>query len=170
MASLIEAVIYDGADHPEGLRTVPLPGGLVMVPVTGQLAAGLDPAAVGDERISPRWPLLRQPVAALARQLSAGRRALYIAGETFGGTGIQEAIGWQDGWLLYGPSGTCDLEPELQPGYHLIPRRDGAINAGLRVLGVRAGLGQDEYQAIGLSRHRFTEDWAAELVPLPGSG
>jgi hypothetical protein len=174
MASRIEAVIYDGAGRPPGLLCgqgiVLLPGGLAMVPVTRELVAGLDPDAVGDERISPRWPLLRQPAAALARQVSAGRRALYIAGETFGGAGIQEAIGWQDGRLLYGPSGTCDLESGLEHGYHLIPRRDGAINAGLRVLGVRASQGQDEYQAIGLARRRHTEDWAAELLPPAGAG
>jgi hypothetical protein len=147
---VVAAAGTGAAGLPQGQRIVSLPGGLAMVPVTRELAAGLDPAAVGDERVSPRWPLLRQPVAALARQVSAGRRALYIAGETFGGPGIQEAVGWQDGRLLYGPSGTCDVEADLEPGYHLIPRRDGAINAGLRVLGVRADQGRDEYETIGL--------------------
>src|SRR5215470_16058163 len=75
---------------------------------------------------------------------------------------------WLDGRLLYGPSGTCDSEADLEPGYHLIPRCDSAINAGLRILGVRASPGQDEYQAIGLTRHRYTEDWAVELVPPAG--
>src|SRR5215470_1671740 len=105
MGSRIEAVIYDGAGRPAGLpvgqRIMPLPGGLTMLPVTEDLVGGLDQAAVGDQRISPEWFLLRQPVAALARQISAGRRALYIAGETFGGVGTQEAIGWLDGRLLY---------------------------------------------------------------------
>lgn len=169
VGSRIEAVIYDGAGRPavlpQGQVVVPLPGGMAMLPVTEELAAVLDQAAVGDERIRSGWPLLRQPVAALARQLSAGRRALYIAAETFGGAGIQEAIGWRDGRLLYGPSGTCDIEADLEPGYHLIPRCDGAVNAGLRVLGVRVSPGQDEYQAIGLARHRHTEEWAAELAP-----
>ena len=75
-----------------------------------------------------------------------------------------------DGRLLYGPSGICDSEADLDPGYHLIPRCDSAINAGLRILGVRASPGQDEYQAIGLTRHRYTEDWAVELVPPAGPG
>jgi hypothetical protein len=167
MGSRIEAVIYDGDTRPAGLspdlRVVSLPGGLTMLPVTENVAAGLDQAAVGDDRINPGWVLLRQPVAALARQVSAGRRALYIAAETFAGPGIQEAIGWQDGVLLYGPSGTCDIEADLEPGYHLVSRGESAINVGLRALGVRAGPGQDEYETIGLTRHRYTEDWIGEL-------
>lgn len=129
-----------------------------MLPVTDDLAAWLDSADRGH-RADPGWVLLRQPVAVLARQLSVGGRALYIAGETFGGPGIQEAAGWQDGELWYGPCGTSDIEADLEPGYRLARGRDSAINAGLRALGVRAGPGQDEYETIGLARHRFTEDW-----------
>src|SRR5262245_52253108 len=68
MASLIEAVIYDGGARPAilplGLRTVPLVGGLTMLPVTDEVAGRLDQAATGDPRISAGW-ILRQPVAAL---------------------------------------------------------------------------------------------------------
>jgi len=168
MGSRIEAVIYDGADRPAGLspnlRVVSLGGGfgLTMLPVTDAAAEALVETEVGDNRISPDWPLLRQPVTALARQMSAGRRALYIVGETFAGEGIQEAIGWSDGKLMYAPSGTCDLEEDLEPGYHLVPRWDGAINTGLRVLGVHAVPDTDEYETVGLTRRRHTEDWLAE--------
>lgn len=165
MASRIEAIVYDGHARPPSLpadwRTVSLSGGLTMVPITDDLASRLDQAAPGDRRIGASW-LMRQPVAALARQISADRRALYIAGETFAGDGACEAIGWQDGRLLYGPSRTCDREADLEPGYHLAARRDSAINAGLRALGVRAGPGHDEYEGIGLARRRFTEDWIDE--------
>jgi hypothetical protein len=163
MGSRIEAIIYDGATMPAvlpaGISTVALTGRLTMLPVTDEVAIRLDQAAIGDHRISPAWVLLRQPAAALARRMSAGRRALYIVGETFGGKGTQEAIGWQDGRLWYGPSGTCDIEADLEPGYHLISRFDGAINAGLRALGVKASNSQDEFETIGLTRHRRTEDW-----------
>jgi hypothetical protein len=163
VGSRIEAVIYDGpagpAALPAGASTVALPGRLTMLPVTDEVAGRLDQAAIGDRRINPAWVFVRQPVAALARRMPAGRRALYIVGETFGGDGTQEAIGWQDGRLWYGPSGTCDLEADPEPGYHLISRFDGAINAGLRALGVRASHGQDEFETVGLTRHRHTEDW-----------
>jgi hypothetical protein len=166
MGSRIEAIIYDGTTVPEALPagevTVALPAGLTMLPVTDEVASGLDQTAIGDDRINPAWVLLRQPVAALARRMSQGRRALYVVGETFGGEGTQEAIGWQDGRLWYGPSGTCDLEADLEPGYHLISRFDGAINAGLRRLGVKAGNGLDEFETIGLTQHRHTEDWTKQ--------
>jgi hypothetical protein len=55
----------------EGLLMGFLVADLTMVPVTVSLAASLDQAAAGDERISSAWVLLRQPIAALARRISA---------------------------------------------------------------------------------------------------
>jgi len=132
-----------------------------MLPVTDDLLDQLDPSAVGDDRIPADWNL-RQPVAALARSISAGRKALYIVSETFGGPGTSEAIAWKDGELLYGPAGTCDIEPDLQPGYRLARGCQNAVNAGLRAIGVHASEGQDEYATVGLTTHRMTEDWLHE--------
>ena len=167
MASLIEAVIYDGDSRPVALppdaRTVPLSAGLTMLPLTGELARRLgQPGA--ERQIRPGW-MLRERIAELARQISADRRALYVFGETFGGPGTQEAVAWQDGQVMFGPLGTCDIEADLEPGYRLVPRCDSAINAGLRALGVRAQAGQDEYETAGLTRHRYTEDWLTEPSP-----
>ena len=163
MGTFIEAVIFDGdpgtAAVPPGLRMVPLGAGLSMLPVTSDLLARVDPAAVGDERIPSGW-MLRQPVAALARALSADRQVLYIVSETAGGPGTKEAIAWCRGRLIYGPSGTCDIEEDFEPGYHLAPY-DNAVNAGLRAMGVRAAVGTDEYETVGLTRHRMAEDWLA---------
>ncbi len=155
MGSLIEAVIYDGASRPvalpPGARTVPLPAGLTMLPLVGELARR--PGQPGAERrIRPGWKL-RERIAELARQISADRRALYVLGETFGGPGAQEAIAWQDGQVLLGPLGTCDIEADLEPGYRLVPRCDSAQ------------AGQDEYETAGLTRHRHTEDWLTEPSP-----
>jgi hypothetical protein len=143
MGSLIEAVIYDSASRPvalpPGARTVLLSAGLTMVPLAGELARR--PGQPGAERlVRPGW-MLRERIAELARRISAGGRALYVCGEAFGGPGVQEAVAWQDGQVMLGPLGTCDLEADLEPGYRLVPRRDSAINAGLRALGVRAQAG-----------------------------
>lgn len=133
-----------------------------MLPIIDDVAAWLEDADDGDYGVGPDWILLRQPVAAVARRLSAGGRALYVAGETFGGPGIQEAAGWRDSELWYGPCGTSDIEADLEPGYRSARREDSAINVGLRALGVRAGPGRDEYETIGLTRHRHTEDWTRD--------
>jgi hypothetical protein len=161
MASMIEAVIFDSHSRPtvpQGVTMVQLTPELIMLPVTEELLDRLDQSTVGDHRIPAGWSL-RQPVADLARALSAGRRALYIFSETFGGPGTAEAIAWADGQLLYGPAGTCDIEADLQPGYRLARGSDSALNAGLRAIGVHASEGQDEYETVGLTKHRMTADW-----------
>jgi hypothetical protein len=161
VGTLIEAIIFDGdpgtAAVPEGFRTAPLSAGLTMLPVVHELVSSLDPGAVGDERIPGNWAL-RQPVAALARAMSHDRSVLYIFSETAGGPGTKEAIAWHKCKLLYGPSGTCDIEEDFEPGYHLAPY-DNAVDAGLRAIGVEASGGRDEYEMVGLDRHRMTEDW-----------
>jgi hypothetical protein len=161
VATLIEAIIFGGAADtvaiPEGLRVVPMSAGFTMLPVTSEVVSRLDPGVIGDDRIPGNW-VMRQPVAALARSMSHDRRVLYMFSETAGGPGTREAIAWHEGKLLYGPSGTCDIEADFEPGYHLAPH-DNAVNAGLRAIGVNAALGRDEYEAVGLNKHRMTEDW-----------
>jgi hypothetical protein len=61
----------------------------------------------------------------------------------------------------YGPCGTSDIEADLEPGYRLARGRYSAVNVGLRALGVRAAPSQDEYETIGLTRHRYTAGWTA---------
>jgi hypothetical protein len=161
MASAIEAIIFTGTGSVpvvQDVRTVPLSDGLTMIPVTRDVVRRLDPAAVGDEAIPPGWAL-GQPVAALARSISAGRTVLYLVSETFGGPGIKEAIAWTDGQLLFGPAGTCEIDADLEPGYRIALGRDDAVNSGLRAIGVHVGDEHDEYAAAGLTKHRFTDDW-----------
>lgn len=161
MGTQIEVILFDGnpqtAALPMGLPTVAMAGGLTMLPVTGEVLSRLDPDTIGDERIPDSWNL-QQPVAALARAMSRARSVLYLFSETWAGPGINESIAWREGQLLYGPSGTCDIEADFEPGYHLAPG-DNAVNAGLRAIGVHANDGRDEYATVGRDRHRMTEDW-----------
>jgi hypothetical protein len=161
MGTRIEAIIFDGSPEtaalPVGLPTVPMTEGLTMLPVTGEVLSRLEPDAIGDERIPDSWNL-QQPVAALARALSRDRSVLYLFSETSAGLGVKESLAWREGRLLYGPSGSCDIEADLEPGYQLAPS-DDAVNAGLRAIGVQAINGRDEYATVGLERHRMSEDW-----------
>jgi hypothetical protein len=166
VASNIELLIFDGGDTsaalPRQAAVVALSGGMNLIPVTSAL---LTEFAAGepddDDRVRHGW-ILKRRVCRLARDLSAGRRVLYIAGETFGGPGCQEGIGWSDGRQVYGPCGTCDSEWDREEGYDVVHRSDSAINVGLRLMGVTAAGGLDEYAAVGLARHRFTDDWLGD--------
>jgi hypothetical protein len=166
MASRIELLIFDGsgapAALPSGTKIVSLSDQLRLVPVTERsvsLGAVRNPDA--DDAVYPGW-VLNASVCRLARDMSSDRRVLYVWGETFGGPGTQEAAGWDHGTLVYGPSATCDLESDREPGYRVVPRSDSAINVGLRMMGVQASAGLDEYAATDLARHRFTEDWLTD--------
>ena len=162
MGSYIDAVIFSSARPtptvPEGFAIVPLNAELGMIPITEDLVQRLDQSTIGDDRIPAGW-MLKQPVAALARSLSADRAVVYIHSETFGGPGIREAIAYRFGKLLYGPAGTSDIEQDLEPGYHLAWGHNNAVNSGLRAIGVHAAEEDDEYGTIGLEKHRTTEDW-----------
>jgi hypothetical protein len=47
-------------------------------------------------------------------------------------------------------------------GYRVAPRADSAINVGLRLVGIHAPDGFDEFAAAGLSAHRCTSDWRSQ--------
>ena len=65
----------------------------------------------------------------------------YIEAEYHGGQGAQAAILWQDGKRLQ----------VFNPKH--------AINTALQHAGFTADAGKDEFDAVGLGRHRYTEDW-----------
>jgi hypothetical protein len=66
MASLIEAIIFDGdpetAAVPDGLKTVPLTAGLTIIALTDAALEHLGATDPNDDRIKPDW-ILRRAVA-----------------------------------------------------------------------------------------------------------
>jgi hypothetical protein len=125
VASDIELLIFDGTPPPPGLPadvgTVGLSAELSAIPVTSALVASLTADGADCDAIRPGW-MLRASVCGLARRLSADRWVLYVAAETFGGPGAQEAVGWHHGGVAYGPAGTCDIPADLADGYRVAPR------------------------------------------------
>jgi hypothetical protein len=67
----------------------------------------------------------------------------YVETEYFGGEGTQAATVWDRGATIFGPA-----EAEAGP-----------INQALRRLGVERTAGEDEFDKVGLGRHRRNEDW-----------
>ncbi|TGN74781.1 hypothetical protein E5083_21640 [Streptomyces bauhiniae] len=74
-----------------------------------------------------------------------------VEAEYFGGLGEQWATVWEGGEVVLGPL-------HLPEGEEL-PAEGSPISRALRRLGVVAGAGEDEFSAVGLGRHRATEDW-----------
>jgi hypothetical protein len=75
--------------------------------------------------------------------VSTNALILYFETEYFGGDGSQGAALFHEGRVVFIQTGSI-----------------GPINRGLALLGVRVATPAiDEFQSIGLDRHRATEDW-----------
>lgn len=116
----------------EGARLVPLGYHLSLMPLPETL-----PEA-GEFRI------------ALAACSEHGAVA-YVEAEYFGGVGTQSAQVWDRGETVLGPLHLAEDEPALAAG--------SPISQALRRLGVAKGDHFDEFDAVGLGRHRHTGDW-----------
>ena len=114
-----------------GARIVALDQGLSMVPLTGDLAE----VELGDSLATCS---LHGPIAS-------------VEAEIFGGVGTQSAEVWEAGELVLGPLHLDEHEP--------FPPEGSPISRALRRLGVDAGPQRDEFDAVGLGRHRSTEEW-----------
>jgi hypothetical protein len=74
----------------------------------------------------------------------------YVEAEYFGGTGSQFAAVWEDGVLVLGP--VLKSEDESPPVQGLSP-----ISQALRRLGASADGHDDDFDAVGLGRHRHVQ-------------
>jgi hypothetical protein len=117
----------------------PLSAGMTLVPLGDRLRAeyGVPFLPLTDEGTD-----LPESILQLCSSTSHGGVVAYVEAEFFGGDGGQGAAVWRDTRLVAGP----------QVGPH-------AINEALRLLGVRAAAGLDEFDTVGLGLHRSTDDW-----------
>ena len=122
---------------------VPLAQGLVLVPMTDEL---FDAIGAGADEMLGFWRL----PAGFGR-LPAGGPVAYVEAEIFGGVGSQRAALWTGGELALGPL-------TLEEGEEFAPE-GSPISQVLARLGVRRDGQRDEFDSVGLDRHRHTEDW-----------
>ncbi|MFC1408570.1 hypothetical protein ACEZCY_04655 [Streptacidiphilus sp. N1-12] len=88
------------------------------------------------------------------RLLSAGSEAgpvAYVEADYFGGAGTQTAQVWDAGKTVLGLLHLAAGEPS--------PTSGTPISQALRRLGAAKGTHVDEFAAVGLGRHRNTDDW-----------
>jgi hypothetical protein len=132
-------------------RVVALDQHLSMLPMTDELFAALTVAG------APELGGFRKAPAGSGRVLadcSVTGPVAYVEAEYFGGLGSQSAQVWDGGRVVL--EGTHVDEEDSAPA------EDSPISRALRRLGATRGERIDEFDAVGLGRHRDTDDW------LPG--
>jgi hypothetical protein len=116
---------------------IPLPQGLAYLPLTNKLY---------DESASPNGDY--DPVKQLAKAMSRNGIVVYVRTDYFGGAGEQAAIAYDKGEFVQTFNQT------------------DAIDRALRMyLGVKKD-DSDEFDALGLGKHRSNDDWL-ESIGVP---
>ena len=125
-------------------RAISIDQGIRLVPITDATFDTLrDRFPNLQDPPDPEFWKLSGPIAFVAEQLSQHGPVAYVETEYFGGTGEQAATVWD--------SGKVRMPPTKAPS--------GPINSALRMLGARASLMHDEFEAVGLGRNRSNDDW-----------
>jgi hypothetical protein len=90
---------------------------------------------------------------ALAIDISYDCPVAYVSTAYFGGRGGQNALVWDKGSLRFSP--TTQRYDQVWP--------NTPISQALRMIGVLAGEGMDEFDTVGLGKHRHTHRWAESV-------
>lgn len=144
MAYTLQALVMKSgslrAPLPGALKVVPLLAGADLIPIDASAlkALGLPFLPLTDEG-SAGLPF---GISQLCEKLSAHSALAYIEAEFFGGSGTQAHA-------IYS-AGKSIGEPVVS---------ESSINDALSYLGISKGDSLDEFEAVGLGRHRNTESW-----------
>ena len=153
MAHYIQAIVarqivVDSIRHAEPrLQMIPLAQDFALCPVSGEFVETVTGSAPPQE--TETFVDLTAEFTEYLRRLSRLGRIAYVETEYQGGTGGQGAAVFDSEAML--------MEPTW--------RDSGAINAALKILGVKQDQG-DEFSAIGLQNYRSLERW----LPICGTG
>jgi hypothetical protein len=124
---------------------IALPQGLAILPLRDKhIDSFLSPPMTGHPQ---GFNYLSEQLTLELQRASVGCAIAYVETEYFGGVGSQGAALFSDGRTVFGPSAA----------------EAGPINEALRLLGVKvAPPAYDEFEAVGLNRHRHAADWLGE--------
>ena len=125
------------------IRSVALSPEIMLVPMTEDLEEEMMIECDSTDDVpDAHFDCLTPQFAGWARDASKNGLVAYVEAGYFGGSGSQSAIVWENG----------------QRTHELLHKSD-AINVVLRLLGVHAAAGMDEFDTIGLGRCRRTARW-----------
>lgn len=140
-----EEVLRAAAARLGNAHVAPLGQGFALVPLTDDLHDEVTEPGSGAAYEGRLWKL-SSALARLAAEWSRQGPVAYVETEYFGGIGDQAALVWEGGEVVFGPE-----RAEIGP-----------INEALRRLGAGRGDHLDEFEAVGLRRHRHTANWIGE--------
>jgi hypothetical protein len=143
-----ELVLRGWAGSIREARIVPLGQHLSLLPLTDELFDVISVA--GAPELDGFW----KAPAGLGHALTAcsvNGPVAYVEAEYFGGVGTQSAQVWDGGKVVLGLLRLAEGEPD--------PAGGSPISQALRRLGAAKGDRFDEFDAVGLGRHRDTNDW-----------
>jgi hypothetical protein len=138
----------------ENAIVCPLVQGFSLLPITDSLARELT-LHRSETKVASTKPLqeFSAGLRVLAIEISHDSPAAYVATFYFGGRGGQDALVWNKGSLRFSPT-----TQGYDQGWPNTP-----ISQALRVIGVVAEKGKDEFDTVGLGKHRETHQWAESV-------
>ncbi|MEW2291412.1 hypothetical protein ABZ719_01725 [Streptomyces sp. NPDC006743] len=149
-----EALLRAASPDIPGARVARLRQGLSLLPITDEL---FDSVTDGGSEGVPGFWRLPPGLEKLLAQWSAAGPVAYVEAEYFGGVGEQRAAVWAGGALVWGPTD--------KPAKRRFSRTVSPVSQALRRLGAVRTLGEDEFEAVGLGRHRSDEAWISPRTP-----
>jgi|GEM_PF-790501 len=139
-----EDVLRACTAHLRSAHVAPLAQGFGFLPVTEEV----DEETGGRMVAYEQFHRLTDALARLGAAMSRGGAVAYVETDYFGGTGDQAAIAWKDGRIAFGPE----------------KARIGVVSDALRRIGAEKGKARDEFEALGLDRHRGNDDWIEQAM------
>lgn len=157
MAYELEAIVApievaSAIGHELNQPVIDLDGSLGLIPWAEHVLDQMGPS--DDSAELAGFAYLHSSLIELLARASVEQPVAYFEAMYFGGQGVQAAAVFRDGAMRWhSPAGS-------EPG---VVWPNSPISQGLRQLGVKAAVGQDEFDTVGLGRHRRTDRW----VPTP---
>lgn len=125
-------------------KIIPLTDQIALVPMTGELFDEINNYR-GNNDIG-KYKFLTSDIENEILKVIDGQMISYVEVEYFGGQGGQSGIIWKEGKRIF--------EKEFD---------QGVVNSILGHFGIVRGKSMDEFDTVGLGRHRNTADWLEEL-------
>lgn len=129
---------------------VQLTADLDLLPVTDEVYERLGPSDEAAEPSGVIW--CHSTLARAIEAASTDGSIIYVEAEFYSGRGGQGAVCFDRGRVIW----------SAPPGEIRTSSGRTQVSEALHLLGVEPGDAPDEFDAVGLGRHRFTQRWLAE--------